>query len=118
MRFSDTEWATIVVAAALEGWEPNPWVQQVALEQALQRQRGDLGGTAALRELTDQIRDMRRLLRNIGGNINDLARVANSTGELPAAAQLQTVLRVLGDRVHRVDTVLVSLLDKPLRPLS
>ena len=51
--------------------------------------------------------DLRRILRNVGGNLNDVARYANVTGTLAAeTAEVQgMVARVVG----RVDAALVDL---------
>ena len=51
--------------------------------------------------------DLRRILRNVGGNLNDVARHANVTGTLAAeTAEVQgMVARVVG----RVDAALVDL---------
>jgi hypothetical protein len=110
MRFSDDEWAVIVVAATREGWEANPWVQMVAYERAVQLRdsRDGVTSSAVLKEF----RELRRLLTNIGGNVNDLARAANSTGELQSHEMLQAVMRVLVQRVRVVDSAVAKLLGK------
>ena len=53
--------------------------------------------------------DLRRLLRNIGGNLNDVARHANSTGTLPP--ETQQVQAIVARRVLQIDPVLATLLE-------
>ena len=53
--------------------------------------------------------DVRRILRNIGGNLNDVARHANSTGTLPA--ETRQVQAIVARRVLQIDPVLAALLE-------
>lgn len=60
------------------------------------------------RELLDEVRQLRRLLGNVAGNLNDVARHANSTGELAdeSAAVLDYTRRINA----KVDSELMTLL--------
>jgi hypothetical protein len=53
--------------------------------------------------------DVRRILRNIGGNLNDVARHANSTGTLPA--ETRQVQAIVARRVLQIDPVLAALVE-------
>lgn len=54
--------------------------------------------------LREELSEQRRLLRNIGGNLNDVARYANSTGAL--AVETASVLGLVGRRVEHVEELL------------
>nr|WP_064570697.1 hypothetical protein [Gordonia sp. LAM0048] len=59
-------------------------------------------------ELLDDVRHLRRLLGNVAGNLNDVARHANSTGELaPESAAVLDYVRRTNDKL---DTELMGLL--------
>lgn len=60
------------------------------------------------RELLDEVRQLRRLMGNVAGNLNDVAKHANSTGEL--APQSQQVLDFVRRTNSRVDDELMRLL--------
>jgi hypothetical protein len=104
LRYTDAEFGLIVAAAAESGMRPGAGAQQAALDMARGRNRP---GQQAAPELVHELQELRRVLRNVGGNLNDLARTANATGELPAAQAVGTVLRLVGRVVQTADTVLV-----------
>lgn len=107
VRFSDAEWDRIVAAAALAKKRPGAWVAEVAHDTARERLRGVSAGRHALEELADQVRAMRNVLANIGGNLNDVARHANATHEVATIrAQAEAVLRVVRRVVARADETL------------
>jgi hypothetical protein len=105
MRYSDAEWAVISVAAARDGMVASAWAQQIAHEVARRRQHGELPDRAAVDEVLEELRGLRRQLRNIGGNLNDLTKVAGSTGEVDGVARLAAVLDAVGTRVRAVDSM-------------
>jgi len=109
MRFSDHEWATIVAVAARAGWSPAAWAQQVAFAFATRRQQGLTVGDESGDEILDVLQEVRRMLANIGGNINDVARTTNATGELPSADALAEMLVLLRERVQLLDTCVAVL---------
>ncbi|UZF59278.1 hypothetical protein LH935_28240 (plasmid) [Gordonia polyisoprenivorans] len=63
---------------------------------------------AEARELLDEVRQLRRLMGNVAGNLNDVARHANSTGEL--APESAAVLDFVRRTNTRVDDELMRLL--------
>lgn len=109
LRYSDLEWAAIVVAASEAGWSPQAWAQQVAFATAVRRQQvldvGALGGA----ELLESLRDARHLLANIGGNVNDIAKAANANGDLPSETTLTATLETLRTYVQKLDTCVAML---------
>jgi len=100
LRYSDLEWATIVVAAARSGMAPNAWAQQAAYDAAMSVGHGVTTDRDSVLALQEELRQHRRVLANVGGNLNDVARVANSTGEIAVASTALTVLRLVGNVVH------------------
>ena len=56
---------------------------------------------AELVGLQNELRQARRVLRNVGGNLNDVARAANSTGEL--AGETEAVQRLVTRVVESVE---------------
>ncbi|WP_180819515.1 hypothetical protein [Gordonia terrae] len=77
-------------------------------------QNGD-GGQAPValnvseaQRLLDDVRQLRRLLGNVAGNLNDVARHANSTGEL--APESAAVLDYVRRTNEKVDAELMALL--------
>ena len=106
LRYTESEWALIVQAATLERMRPGPWVQQVALQTAARRQRGELSDRAAVDGLIAELRQHRRVLTNIGGNLNDLARAANTTGLIGHPVAVAAVLRLVRNVVLGADQVI------------
>lgn len=98
VSYTDVEWAAILVAAAVEGMKPGAWVADVAFEVARRRNGGSLPGRRAVDELLTELRQHRRVLTNIGGNLNQIAAVANATGEIEVR---DAAVRVV-DLVRRV----------------
>ena len=105
----------IAAMAAREGLAVGAWLGEAGVRSAQNQ--------AAAAELTTRrgprvqelmlayagLMDVRRILRNVGGNLNDVARHANSTGILaPETAQVQALVARV---VARVDTVVAALLD-------
>ena len=78
-------------ASTRRGLKPGAFVAATAVEAAKVINHNG-GGAAApsnhpaaiheLREFAAEVRELRRLLGNVAGNLNDVARHANSTGEL------------------------------------
>jgi len=94
LRYSDAEWAAIVQAAALAGMKPGPWAQRAAHHAAIQDQPQRRGLEEQVEALLAELRQYRRVLTNIGGNLNDLA-AANTTGTIPNPLAAQAVLRLV-----------------------
>lgn len=102
--YTDAEWARIVAAAAMAGKRPGAWVAESAHDAARWRLRGLPAGREVLAELAEQVRSMRNVLANIGGNLNDVAKHANATHEVASIReQADAVLRMVRRVVGRAD---------------
>lgn len=115
LRYTDAEWAVIVQVAAVEGMRPGAWAQQAAFEAAVRVHRGERTDRATVEALLEELRQHRRVLTNVGGNLNDVARTANATGELPSLLAATTVLKLIRNVVLASDT-LVSEVRSELLP--
>lgn len=110
--FSTAEWEAVRAAADGAGLAARAWVGEVSVAAANAASSSGAGGLPA-RELVvalSELTEMRRVLRNVGGNLNDVARHANSTGEVAeetvAVERLVArVVRSVDDAVARVDAV-------------
>jgi hypothetical protein len=120
VSFSEWEMALVAVAAARAQMARGAWVGQVAVRAAEQPSAatgpdtstaGNDGGWGrrmqALMAARAELMDARRVLRNVGGNLNDVARQANSTGLL--AVESRQVLGLVERVVQRVDDSVVGL---------
>jgi hypothetical protein len=95
MRYTDQEWAVIVAVAAVAGLKPGAWVQQTAFDAARHQRRGQVDERGVVEGLVAELRQHRRVLTNIGGNLNDLARAANATGVIENPGAVRVVLRLV-----------------------
>jgi hypothetical protein len=114
LRYSDIEWAVIVQVAAVAGMKPAAWAQQAAYEAALREHLGKGTDRGAVTALTQELREHRRVLTNVGGNLNDVAKVANSTGKIENANAAATVLRLVANVVRTADTVIKDVRERLL----
>lgn len=112
VSFSELEWAAIEAAAARAAMAPGAWVADAAARAAeLPESWGGPGSRASagavgsrmqrLMGLRAELMDDRRVLRNIGGNLNDVARVANTDGTLESTTG--QVLAMVARSVERID---------------
>jgi hypothetical protein len=87
VRCNSAEHAAITAAAAQRGLTAGPYLRSLAL--------GDAGPRARRRppEGRAELARVLGLLGNYGSNLNQLARVANSNGELPTEAALTEIAR-------------------------
>ena len=115
LRYTDHEWAVIVLVAARVSMRPGAWAQHAAYEAAARLHRGLAHDRSAIDDLIAELRQHRRVLTNIGGNLNDVARAANSTGSIENPVAAETVLRLVsnvvrdGDElIRRIGTELVA----------
>lgn len=103
VALSDAELAVVKEAAARAGLAAGAWLGETGVRtaEAGEPESRVSGGLAALAPLYSELMEQRRVLRNVGGNLNDVARHANSTGVLhPSTERVeQLVARV----VERVD---------------
>lgn len=100
LRYTDDEWAAIVRVAATTGMRPGAWAQQVAHDAAVQHDRGSTVERAVVDDLVAELRQYRRVLTNIGGNLNQLVRTMNATGTNGNLRATETVLRLVRNVVH------------------
>jgi hypothetical protein len=115
VALSDSEIRQIGAAAASEGLAVGAWLGETGCRSA--RRRGVGGeltmrggsGVQAVMVTYRGLMDVRRILRNIGGNLNDVARHANSTGTLPA--ETRQVQAIVARRVLQIDPVLAALVE-------
>ncbi|WP_018685329.1 hypothetical protein [Actinokineospora enzanensis] len=108
MRYTDDEWAVIVMVAAQEVLKPGAYVQKAAYEAALRQHRGELFDSGAVTTLFAELQENRRVLTNIGGNLNDVAKAANSTGEIENPVAADTVLRLVRNVVLATDELMAK----------
>jgi hypothetical protein len=112
---SESELAQITGMAAREGLGVSAWLGQAGVRLAARHgtagestMRGG-SGVQAVMVTYHGLMDVRRILRNIGGNLNDVARHANSTGILPV--ETRQVQAIVAQRVVQIDPVLAALLE-------
>ncbi|MFD1147873.1 hypothetical protein [Saccharothrix hoggarensis] len=100
MSFTDIEWAAITIAASLDGMRAGAWIARVAFDEAAHRNSGARLDRDAFAALAAAVQEQRRVLANVGGNLNQLAKATNATGgtDNPEAAArlLGLVRRVVG----------------------
>ncbi len=106
LRYTDSEWAAIVVAAAAAGMKPGAWLADVAFQAARDRNGGIRLERGAIDELLTELRQHRRVLTNIGGNLNQIAAVANASGEIEARDAAARVLRLVSRVVFGCDELM------------
>jgi len=106
LRYSDEEWARIVQVAAGVGMRPGAWAQLAAHDAAVRELHGRTGDRAAVDGLVEELRQHRRVLTNIGGNLNQLARVANATGVIESPVAVATVVRLVRNVVYATEEVI------------
>lgn len=105
VSLSDFEAAAVHAAAARAGLDVAAWLGEAGLAQAT-RGRGPASSWGpvmqALMGAQAELAAARRVLRNVGGNLNDVAAHANTTGEIHAATG--RVVGLVARAVARVDT--------------
>lgn len=114
LRYTDAEWAEIVRAAAVTGLRPGAWVQQVAHRAAVHGRHANRPDSAKVEALVAELRQHRRVLTNIGGNLK-LARAANATNAVENPAGAAALLRMVARVVHSSDELLDRLRAELLR---
>lgn len=101
--FNEVEFAVVADAAEREAMRPGAWVARAALvesERSTGRRRaGDDSGE--LRAVQSELLELRRLLGNIAGNLNDVARHANTEHEW--APETERVLALVRDLAGRTE---------------
>jgi len=85
---------------------PGAWAQVAAHDAAVRELHGRAGDRAAVDGLVEELRQQRRVLTNVGGNLNQLARVANATGVIESPLVVATVVRLVRNVVHATDELI------------
>ncbi|WP_229684289.1 hypothetical protein [Nocardia camponoti] len=103
----------VEAAAATVGLRPGAFVGQAAVGAARafakRREGSEVRTSGEVQALTDEVRELRRLLGNVSGNVNDIAKHANSTHEVPEL-QAAAVLAHLRRNNDRIDAWLMKVL--------
>jgi len=104
-RFNAAEYVAVTQAAARDGLKPGAWVAAVATTAAAR----PVGSASMVQRhpelegLRSELLAVRRLATNISGNLNDVAKHANSTGELKGeVVAMMEFIRKLARRMDRV----------------
>ena len=101
---SDLELAAVTVAAQRAGRAVSAWVGEAAFAAGTQGRGPARSWAATMQALmmaSQELADARRLVRNVGGNLNDVAAHANATGDIHAGTQ--QVLGMVARAVARVE---------------
>lgn len=111
VSFSESEWAAIEAAAARAAMAPGAWVGESAARAAelpglvVPGARVSAGSAGSrmqgLMGLRSELMEDRRVLRNVGGNLNDIARVANTDGVIEST--VSQVAQMVVRAVNRID---------------
>ena len=98
---SDEEWARVQALAQLQG---------VSVPRLYERAvwAGDVQTASRVAEIHLELAGVRRLLGNAASNINQIARVANSTGEIQEA-EFRAATRMVERQVERINVLLAQL---------
>jgi hypothetical protein len=80
-------------------------VPRLLVESALGDGVGSEGGGVERRRALDSLFEIERLLATVANNVNQLARQANTSGELPAAARLEGMRAEVLDLVRELREV-------------
>ncbi|MCU1654612.1 MAG: hypothetical protein JWQ60_5761 [Pseudonocardia sp.] len=114
MGFSADELAVVSAAAERAGLAVGAWVGQEIVRVASGVKRSAPApvwreNAQDLMRLESELMEHRRVLRNVGGNLNDVARHANVTGQLHAATG--QVLGLVARVVTQVERTVVAVSD-------
>jgi hypothetical protein len=94
----------------VEGLRPGAFVSRAAQDAARVRLTGLKLDRSLLAELHKAITDQRHQLAKIGGNLNDVAKHANSTHEVETVrAQAQAILAIVLRRVNEAEQLQAAL---------
>lgn len=114
VALSQWEVAQVVSAAGRAGLAAGAWLGEVGVRAAARAARDGTPGAVevdgavlhALMADRAELMDLRRLLRNATGNLNQIAARLHSTGEL--AASIEAVLELVARTVARVDAAVTT----------
>lgn len=107
---SDAEMAQVAAAASRAGLARGAWLGDAGVRLATAETQPTRPGAGeemqALMTLRAELMEDRRVLRNVGGNLNDVARLANAESEVhPASAR---VIELVKRAVDRIDGTVAS----------
>ena len=112
VSFSVWEMAQVMSGAGREGMAAAAWLGEVGVRAASAPSAPVTGAPGRrmqqLMVMPAELMDLRRILRNVGGNLNDVARHANSTATL--GAETGQVQALMARVVLRIDTAVAMLL--------
>lgn len=109
VSFSDIEMALVKTAAVRAGVSDASWLGEAGVRAAESVPWPASAWGPVMQELMGlraELMENRRILRNVGGNLNDVARHANSTGELHEGTQ--RVEALVSRVVERIDKTVMS----------
>jgi hypothetical protein len=123
VALSEMEMALVKSASVREGMAAGAWLGKVGVRAAEAVPGPASAWGPVMQELMNlraELMENRRVLRNVGGNLNDVARAANSTGESHESASrvLALVARVVArveETVGGVDELTVRARQEQLR---
>jgi len=104
VSFSEMEMAMVRSAAARAGVADASWLGEVGVRAAESSPAPVAAWGPVMQQLMvfqARLADVRRILRNVGGNLNDVAKHANSTGEV--LEETHAVEALVARVVQRVD---------------
>ncbi|NYJ76496.1 plasmid mobilization relaxosome protein MobC [Allobranchiibius huperziae] len=99
IRHTDEEWARVQAMAQVQGVSVPRLYERALLA-------GDVVVASKLTSLREEMHGPRRLLANVANNLNQMARVANVSGEVATAQQLEAALHTLHQQVDRLNGLL------------
>lgn len=102
IKHTAEEWARVAAMAEVQG---------VSVARLYERAlwAGDAVAAGKMSQIYSELVMAQRLLIGVATNVNQMAAVANSTGELPAAAQLEGALALAQRQVDRIAELLEQL---------
>lgn len=102
IKHTAEEWARVAAMAEVQG---------VSVARLYERAlcAGDAVAAVKMSQIYAELVMTQRLLIGVATNVNQMAAVANATGELPTAAQLEAALELAQRQVDRVVDLLQTL---------
>lgn len=104
VQFSEMEMALVTTASVRADMAPGAWLGEAGVRaaEAVPGPASHWGpAMQELMQLRAELMEHRRVLRNVGGNLNDVARHANSTGEIhEATVRVQELVARLVERIE------------------
>lgn len=109
LYYDEGEWGLVCAAAALEHLKPGAFAARVVLDAARSRVSGRVRDREALVQVHELLAELKVQLAKIGGNLNDVAKHANSTHEVATVReQALAILERVRRRVNQTGDVLAE----------